>query len=372
MAHRFKVSPEIPNEPAPWHTKLRLTMTRLLPGIAALLAFLIMAYITLALVPRWLVHGTGLTQSELLKARNDARSTVVQVLAATAVISGLFFTARSYAASLSAQITERFSKAIGQLGDPEVNVRIGALYALDRISRDSRRDYATVVQVLVRFIRESASSTADSHGIYSRPEQNVSGDLQAALALLGNRVGVSEETERLQLAEVVLPSVELSSTQLDHVDLCHAHLDGASFSRASLRGAELSWASLHNAFLTNADMRGAALFSAHLEGSFLRGSDLRRADLGRADLSGAALSPVVDSDGEILVAPARLEGASFREAVLAGTDLRGVDLREVSGLTADQLAGAVTDEATKLPADLIRTGGAPAPTPQAGTDTEEA
>jgi uncharacterized protein YjbI with pentapeptide repeats len=80
----------------------------------------------------------------------------------------------------------------------------------------------------------------------------------------------------------------------------------------------------------------------------------------------------VDTEGQILVAPTRLEGASLREAVLDGTDLRGVDLRAVSGLTAVQLAGAVTDRATKLPADLDTTGGTPAPNPQAGTDTEEA
>ena len=37
------------------------------------------------------------------------------------------------------------------------------------------------------------------------------------------------------------------------------------------------------------------------------------------------------------------------DACFEGADLRGVDLREVVGLTIDQVRGAIVDETTQLP-----------------------
>ena len=57
----------------------------------------------------------------------------------------------------SSKITERFSKAIELLGNKEsLDVRIGAIYALERIARDSQPDHWTVMEVLTAFIREHA------------------------------------------------------------------------------------------------------------------------------------------------------------------------------------------------------------------------
>src|SRR5580692_4971184 len=42
--------------------------------------------------------------------------------------------------ALSSQMTDRFTKAIDQLGSPNKAVRIGGIFALERIARDSLRD----------------------------------------------------------------------------------------------------------------------------------------------------------------------------------------------------------------------------------------
>ena len=39
------------------------------------------------------------------------------------------------------QITDRYTKAIDQLGSEKLDVRIGGIYALERIARDSARDH---------------------------------------------------------------------------------------------------------------------------------------------------------------------------------------------------------------------------------------
>lgn len=42
--------------------------------------------------------------------------------------------------SREGQITERFTKAVDQLGNPNIDVRIGGLYALERIARNLAAD----------------------------------------------------------------------------------------------------------------------------------------------------------------------------------------------------------------------------------------
>jgi len=51
-------------------------------------------------------------------------------------------------------VTDRYTKAIEQLGSDKRDVRIGGIYALERVARDSPRDHPTVIEVLAAFIRE--------------------------------------------------------------------------------------------------------------------------------------------------------------------------------------------------------------------------
>ncbi len=51
-------------------------------------------------------------------------------------------------------MTDRYTKAIERLGSDKLDVRIGGIYALERVARDSARDHPTVIEVLAAFIRE--------------------------------------------------------------------------------------------------------------------------------------------------------------------------------------------------------------------------
>ena len=51
-------------------------------------------------------------------------------------------------------MTDRYTKAVEQLGSDKLDVRIGGIYALERIARDSARDHPAVMEVLTAFIRE--------------------------------------------------------------------------------------------------------------------------------------------------------------------------------------------------------------------------
>ena len=66
----------------------------------------------------------------------------------------LLFTARNFTLSREGQVTDRYTKAIEQLGSDKLDVRIGGIYALERVARDSAKDHPTVMEVLTAFIRE--------------------------------------------------------------------------------------------------------------------------------------------------------------------------------------------------------------------------
>ena len=52
------------------------------------------------------------------------------------------------------RITESFSKATEQFGSDKLEVRLGGIYTLERISQGSPSDYWTVMENLTAFIRE--------------------------------------------------------------------------------------------------------------------------------------------------------------------------------------------------------------------------
>jgi hypothetical protein len=52
------------------------------------------------------------------------------------------------------QITDRYNAAITNLGSRSIEVRLGGIYALQRLMQDSSRDQPTVVAVLGAFVRD--------------------------------------------------------------------------------------------------------------------------------------------------------------------------------------------------------------------------
>jgi hypothetical protein len=61
------------------------------------------------------------------------------------------------------QITERFTRAVDQLGSDQLVVRLGGIYALERIAMNSPRDAATIAEVLSSYIRQHAPWPADGN-----------------------------------------------------------------------------------------------------------------------------------------------------------------------------------------------------------------
>jgi uncharacterized protein YjbI with pentapeptide repeats len=255
------------------------------------------------------------------------------------------------------QITDRFTKAIDQLGKDNLAVRLGGIYALERIARDSEYDHWAVMEVLTAFVREQApaktlppdKTSGEKETKESPHERKLPSDIQAILTVIGRRTRTFENGES--------QSLDLHNTNLQGADLRGARLQGAflkdtQLQNANLRGARLQRTDLRDAQLQNADLwgtqlQGAHLWQAQLQGARLWGAQLQGADLRQAQLQDAFLRQ------------ARLQGANLWSAQLQGVILRdawlqGANLTAVETLTQDQINTACLDEHTQLPQGLTR------------------
>jgi hypothetical protein len=273
---------------------------RWLAGIAAVVLGLAIAWVLFVPIADWLAHhDVGSVRGPLHEtAVDNARGRLLTLAAAVFAAGALAFTARNFTLSRrtfelteQGQVTERYTKAIEQLGSDKLDVRIGGIYALERIARDSARDHSTVMEVLTAFIREH------SHEQWSPPDSPASqeddrwwpplrADVQAALTVVGRR-NAERDIEPIDLSGVKLVGAYLPRTNLAGAFLIYTDLTGANLNYANLAGADLMRANLTEAYLNGADLTGANLNGADLPRAELGGADLTHANLDSADLTGA-------------------------------------------------------------------------------------
>jgi hypothetical protein len=294
-------------------------------------------------VPPWLYRHTGTGKEAKLKAITDTRTALLAGLIGVGALLAFWLSnrvyrimARTLEVTEQGQITERYTKAIEQLGQAELAMRLGGIYALERIAKDSERDHPTVVEVLSAFVRDESrkqrvaqarqeigreAAQTDTPTPESGLEARPATDIQAVLTVLGR-----------------LPH----RPEIPRADLSEAHLPGARLDRANLSGASLERARLPAALLMQANLSAAGLGEANLSAARLDGANLSGAHLGGANLFAAMLYD------------ANLAGASLDGAKLSGARLDGADLRTTGGLRQAQLDAAHGDGRTQLPVGLQR------------------
>jgi hypothetical protein len=255
--------------------KRRASWGRWLAGIAAVVLVLAIVWALFVPAADWLAHhDVGAARGPLLQtARDAARGRLLTVGAGLIAVGALWFTARTFALSREGQVTDRYTKAITQLGDEKLDVRIGGIYALERVARDSARDHPTVMEVLTAFIREHSREQGPPSGP-DGPEQagpTLRADIQATAAVIGRR------DKRRDIQRIDLRGANLSGANLTSADLRDADLTGADLTGADLRDADLTGADLTGADLRDANLTGADLSDANLTGAYLTGADLNGA-----------------------------------------------------------------------------------------------
>lgn len=310
-------------------------------------AILVVGLILVVLIlPQLLIGARELTLSpkEQLEAEASLRSSLIQILGGVVLVAGLYFTARGFQLTREGHITERYAKAIEQLGNPNADVRIGGIYGLERIARDSKTDRETVVEVLTTFVREH---TRSGHQVPA--DAKAEADVQAAITVIARRPNADTETLWLDFYHSGLNGVDFRSGDFKHAMFYYSRLDNASFSGANLEEAGLSFCRARGAAFTRSIARGANFVNAEYVNGWFLAADLADADFYGCDLSGSDFGRRYAEEGSPPLPPAVVTNASFTRAKLKETNLRGVDLRTVRGLTPEQLAEAITDNNTRMP-----------------------
>lgn len=300
----------------------------------------------------------GLPPKICFDIENEARRTLAYILAGILAIIGIYMGHRRIRAlerqvqvAQEGQITDRFTRAIEQLGSDKMEVRLGGIYALERIAKDSDKDYWPIMETLTAYVRENApwrDQTQDEKGKAAgavAPGQETptpapaatlkpATDIQAILTVLSRRKYQygQRENQPLDLRNTDLRGGDLRGARLEGADLSGAHMERAVLEYASLEWANFEGTYLQKAFLAEARMENASFEEAHMEGASLNGAHLEEASLMGARLEGT-----------------KLLGTYLERTTLKRAHLEGADLRWAEGLTQEQLAGAFLDEKTILP-----------------------
>ena len=305
-----------------------------------------------------------------------------------AIWRGLVAQKQADAAQLSLR-NERYQKGAEMLGNERLSVRLGGIYALQRLAVELPEDYhILIMRLLCAFAHYSTTggrnmmSDEDASGI-----PRIDADVQAVMDIVCKRdtlalsleakecfqldfsnaflprailseadltgtilsdVNLSNATLRKAiLTKAILNKANLSSADLQRTELSDANLQEANLSIAILTGANFCKAKLQRANLTsakiwatnfdranlnNSSLAHTQIWAAKFPGAFLHGANLTLADLKHTDLSNGKLA-------QANLSKAKAQGINLSGANLRGSNLSGADLRKAN-LSAAQFWAA--------------------------------
>lgn len=287
--------------------------------------FLLTSIYLMQQIPHWQVALFGINNStELAQLENSYRATLAQILGGSAVAVGIYFAWKNIKIAQEGQITERFTRAIEQLGNEKMEIRLGGIYALERISNESEKDYWSIMEILTAYVRKNSPNIGieneDVHGILK--QNKISFDIQAILTVIRRRINSFNDGES--------NSLDLSSSYLGWADLRDVNLAGAN----------LQWANLYGSGLQGANFEKAILEEVIFKDANLKGTNFQGTKLGSADFKKASLIEARFKEAELYAAEfqeADLQDANFEKASLGGAHLEGA-----KNLTIDQLSKVKT------------------------------
>ena len=144
----------------------------------------IIAVLLLTIIPYLQVEYQGVNNNtEQATLENQYRATLAQVLGGAAIGISLYYTWRRIAiaeedlkttqenlkttqeiaqntlkTSQEGQINERFTRAIDQLGNDKMEIRLGGIYALERIALESEHYDWPIMEILSAYVRKNSSA----------------------------------------------------------------------------------------------------------------------------------------------------------------------------------------------------------------------
>ena len=209
---------------------------------------------------------------------------------------------------LNNAIEERFNNAITLIGNDNAATRLGAIYALDHIAKDTynkEKSYTkTIFQILCSYIRETTNNDNyknKNDNYKNKFEHKPSVEIQTIIDLLF-RSHLNNFNGYIEL----------------QADLSYSYLCGADFNKAHCKGANFSFSHCEGSFFESANCEGSFFWNTHCEGANFCRSHCEGADFSYSHCAGATFFNVCFKDANFVCADC--SGTSFGDADCAGVN----------------------------------------------------
>ena len=188
-------------------------------------------------------------------------------------------------------LNERYQRGAEMLGSPVLAVRLGGIYALERLADDEPELYhVPIVRLFSAFARDPTKQGGHTIVLVDDGRQldikKSCEDVQEAVRAIGSRSATDIELEKKEAYIIGLIGVNLTMASLPGANLTAVFLSTANLTKASLVIANLTGADLTGADLTGADLGGATLRHTNLSGANLskvKGLTQNQLDQAQAD-----------------------------------------------------------------------------------------
>ena len=249
-------------------------------------------------------------------------------------------------------LNERYQKGAEMLGSNVLSVRLGGIYALERLASKYPEEYhIQIMKLFCAFVRLPTKDQSLESGQVEIKLGTLLGirqDVEAVMDAIGSRAESGIALERkagfsLDLRGVDLPKAQFLDANLSNAMFHHSNLSGTNFANTNLSDALFNFADLSGATFQSMNFTRTRLSSVNLSGAMLEDEDLSRvvfhdANLSRANLDRANLSRATFQDAIVVNAwleCADLSGAGFLSADLSGAQFGKADLSGAHFLDAD-------------------------------------
>ena len=294
-----------------------------------------------------------------------------QILGGLAVLIGIYVTWRRARVAEKAlettnrnleitergHFTERFTKAIEQLGSAQSAIQLGGVYALEKLAKDNPTYHNTIFETLCAFVRNrvtfdgekekkirAAKGKDDNDGENEGGTPSQDSVVTAIISVIGRRNQEPHEYEylinlqKVDLRNIIfsqiyqgrsyfayssfersmLEETSFASVELERASFGNAWLGKANFTKAHLLGVHFRQACLEKASFASAMVENANFWNVQAEGASFWKAHLQYANFGDALLQGVNF-------GEANLKRATFENALLRKSIFERSNLEGVN-----------------------------------------------
>lgn len=230
-----------------------------------------------------------------------------------------------------------------------IEVRLGAVYALERVALDSKRDKNSIMRTIAAYIRNSIplSEMESNYNINNRP------DIKAAIEVLGrfpvkSKTSVTYDLTRinlknLQIRECRLESCDFTKSASDEFSIIESSLDESIFHeikwfkfkafRSSLNYTNFYKAEMNNSMLFNCEFNNVSASETNFRGLQSAGSKFISAKLHKTNLRNSSFrsTEIINCEfDEVDISESRISNGTVAKSIFERCDLSFTDMSQIN------------------------------------------